>query len=89
MYDPPPADEWVALDCETTGLDVRRDQIISIGAVRILGNRLMTSERLELLVRPERALKTDERPRASAARAGCRTGIDAGAGDAPPDGFHR
>ena len=56
MYDAPPADEWVALDCETTGLDVRRDQIISIGAVRIVGNRLLTSQRLELLVRPERAL---------------------------------
>ena len=23
MFDPPPVDEWVALDCETTGLDVR------------------------------------------------------------------
>jgi len=55
MYDAPPKDEWVTLDCETTGLDVRRDQIVSIGAVRIVGNRLLTSQRLELLVRPERA----------------------------------
>lgn len=57
MYDAPPDAEWVTLDCETTGLDVHRDQIISIGAVRIAGNRLLTSQRLELLVRPERALK--------------------------------
>lgn len=57
MYDDPPAEEWVALDCETTGLDVRHDQIISIGAVRIVGNRLLTSQRLELLVRPERPLE--------------------------------
>ena len=57
MYDPPPEGEWVALDCETTGLDVARDKIISIGAVRIAGNRLLTSQRLELLVRPERALQ--------------------------------
>jgi len=57
MYDPPPADEWVALDCETTGLDVHRDKIVSIGAVRIAGNRVLTSQRLELLVRPQRALK--------------------------------
>lgn len=55
MYDAPPDGEWVALDCETTGLDVHRDQIISIGAVRIAGNRVLTSQRLELLVRPERA----------------------------------
>ena len=56
MYDPPPADEWVALDCESTGLDVNRDEIISIGAVRIVGNRLLTSQRLELIVRPERSM---------------------------------
>ena len=56
MYDAPPADEWVALDCEATGLDVKRDQIISIGAVRIVGNRLLTSQRLELIVRPERSM---------------------------------
>ena len=56
MYDDPPADEWVALDCETTGLDVRNDRIVSIGAVRIVGNRLLTSQRLELIVRPERSL---------------------------------
>jgi DNA polymerase-3 subunit epsilon len=59
MYDAPPDGEWVALDCETTGLDVKRDRIISIGAVRIVGTRLLTCQRLELLVRPERALKAD------------------------------
>ncbi|HEU5295706.1 MAG TPA: 3'-5' exonuclease [Burkholderiaceae bacterium] len=59
MYDPPPKDEWVTLDCETTGLDVHRDKIVSIGAVRIVGNRMLTSQRLELLVRPERALSAD------------------------------
>jgi DNA polymerase-3 subunit epsilon len=56
MFEPPPDNEWVALDCETTGLNVRTDEIISIGAVRIVGNRVMTSERLELLVRPERGV---------------------------------
>ena len=54
MWDPAPDNEWVALDCETTGLDVKLDDIISIGAVRIQGNRIMTSERLELLVRPDK-----------------------------------
>jgi DNA polymerase-3 subunit epsilon len=56
MFDPPPADEWVSLDCETTGLNVRTDEIVSIGAVRIVGDRILTSERLELLVRPERGV---------------------------------
>lgn len=56
MWDPPPPDEWVALDCETTGLDVHRDEIIAIGAVRIAGARILTSQRLELLVRPSRPI---------------------------------
>ena len=59
MFEAPPANEWVSLDCETTGLNVRSDEIISIGAVRIVGNRIMTSERLELLVRPERGVSAD------------------------------
>ena len=59
IFNAVPDGEWVTLDCETTGLDVRNDRIVSIGAVRIVGNRLLTSERLELLVRPERALKRD------------------------------
>ncbi len=54
MWDKPPPNEWVALDCETTGLNTKTDDIISIGAVRICGNRVMTSERLELLVRPDK-----------------------------------
>ena len=59
MFDPPPHDEWVALDCETTGLNTRSDEIISVGAVRIVGDRIMTSERLELLIRPEKGVSAD------------------------------
>ncbi len=59
MFEPPPANEWVALDCETTGLNVRTDEIIAIGAVRIVGQRIMTSERLEVLVRPERGVSAE------------------------------
>jgi DNA polymerase-3 subunit epsilon len=65
----PPPDEWVALDCETTGLNVRTDEIIAIGAVRIVGNRIMTSERLELLVRPEQGRVGRERAHPPPARA--------------------
>ncbi len=59
LYDVPPQNEWVTLDCESTGLDATRDKIIAIGAVRIVGNRLLTSERLELLVRQERPSASD------------------------------
>lgn len=59
MFASPPDGEWVALDCETTGLNVNSDEIISVAAVRICGNRVMTSERLELLVRPERRVSPE------------------------------
>lgn len=59
MFDAPPNNEWVALDCETTGLDVTTDEIIAVAAVRIMGNRVMTSERLELLVRPKRRVSSE------------------------------
>lgn len=59
LVDAPPPGEWVALDCETTGLNPRSEEIIAIGAVRIVGNRVLTSERLELLVRPEHGVSAE------------------------------
>ena len=56
LLDAPPPGEWVALDCETTGLNPRTDEIIAIGAVRIQGQRILTSQRLELLIRPEKGV---------------------------------
>jgi DNA polymerase-3 subunit epsilon len=52
LFDAPPPDEAVSIDCETTGLDRRKDDIVSIAAVRIKGNRILTSERFEAMVRP-------------------------------------
>lgn len=54
MFDPAPNNEWICLDTETTGLNVDTEEIISIGAVKIVGNRILTSERLELLIRPDK-----------------------------------
>ncbi|MEY4749504.1 MAG: hypothetical protein RIQ60_1718 [Pseudomonadota bacterium] len=59
LYDKPPEDEWVSVDCETTGLNPAKDEIISIGAVRVVGNRVLTSEKLELLVKPSKAVSVD------------------------------
>ncbi|USZ15096.1 3'-5' exonuclease [Moraxella sp. FZLJ2107] len=46
-------DELVSFDCETTSLNVAEAQIISIGAVKIRGNRILTSEAFEILIKPE------------------------------------
>ena len=44
-------DELVSFDCETTSLTVSEAQIISIGAVKIKGNRILTSETFETLIK--------------------------------------
>src|SRR5258708_4526803 len=53
MFERERTDEVVAIDCETTGLNVRTDDIITIAAIKIRGNRILTSERFEAVVRPE------------------------------------
>lgn len=42
----------VALDTETTGLDPARDRIVSVGAVRLHGERVFRGTALDRLVRP-------------------------------------
>jgi len=59
MFKPGPPGEVVAFDCETTGLDVRHNDIITIAAIRIRGDRILTSERFEAVVRPEARIGVD------------------------------
>ncbi|WP_028453363.1 3'-5' exonuclease [Chitinilyticum aquatile] len=56
LFAAPPADEYVSLDCETTSLDPGGAEILSIAAVRIIGQRIALSESLKLIVRPEGAI---------------------------------
>ncbi len=42
----------VVLDCETTGLDVTADRVVSLGAVRLQGGRIFRTTCLDLLVNP-------------------------------------
>jgi DNA polymerase-3 subunit epsilon len=60
MFKPGPVDEVVAIDCETTGLNVRTDDIITIAAIKIRGNRILTSERFEAIVRPDAGMRAEE-----------------------------
>ncbi len=49
-------DEVVSLDCETTSLDVSKAEILSIGAVRIKGQKVKTSDRLDIRLKPPASL---------------------------------
>ena len=59
MYDDPPVGEYVSLDCETTGLNVKQDEIISVGAVRIVGDKIVSSERIEVLIKAEKGVSAE------------------------------
>lgn len=47
------SDELVSFDCETTSLNVKEAEILSIGAVKIRGNTVLTSESFYVVVKPE------------------------------------
>ncbi|SDK84527.1 3'-5' exonuclease [Paracoccus chinensis] len=48
---------FTVFDCETTGLDpLGGDEIIQLGAVRILNSRLLTGETIDQLVDPQRPI---------------------------------
>lgn len=52
---------FVVFDTETTGLDVRNDVILSIGAVGVLGNSIVVNDYLELFVE-QNVFKTESVP---------------------------
>ena len=54
LFDEPLEDEYVCLDCETTGLSPKKDEILSIGAVIIKGNKVLMRKTLNIFVKPSK-----------------------------------
>lgn len=52
-------DEYVCFDCETTGLDPKSDDIISIGAVIIKDNMIVSSKKFVRFVKPKTKLQAE------------------------------
>ena len=52
LFDEAPENEYVVYDTETTGLNPKVDEILSIGALKIRGDKIITSEKFELFVQP-------------------------------------
>ena len=59
LFDEPLPDEAVAIDCETTGLDRRRDDIVTVAAVPIRGSRILASGKFEALIKPDARMKAE------------------------------
>ena len=56
LFDETMEDEIVVFDCETTGLNPKVDDIISIGAVKIKGNKILTNEAIHLFVEQKKQI---------------------------------
>ncbi|MGM0518013.1 MAG: 3'-5' exonuclease [Campylobacterota bacterium] len=59
LFDKPPKNEFVCFDCETTGLNPKEDDIISIGAVLIKDNTIVSSKKFIKLVKSSAKLQED------------------------------
>ncbi len=56
LFEEAPEDEVVVFDTETTGLNPKKDEILSIGAVKLRGNKILMSQKFELFVKPTREI---------------------------------
>ena len=56
LFEASESDEIVVFDCETTGLNPKVDDLISIGAVKIRGNKILTNEALHLFIKQEKQI---------------------------------
>lgn len=59
LFDVPKKGEYICFDCETTGLDPKTDDIISIGAVLIKNNTIISSKKFVRYVKPKTKLQID------------------------------
>ncbi|WP_333823125.1 3'-5' exonuclease [Pinisolibacter sp.] len=69
MFDEDPSGEVVSIDCETTGFDLKTDEVIYVSAIRVAGNRILTSSAFNAMIRPESAAMRAEAIRVHQLRA--------------------
>lgn len=52
-------DEVVVFDTETTGLNTKKDAVLSIGAVKVKGDRILTSQSFEVFLKPTHEISVE------------------------------
>lgn len=59
LFETPPIDEYVSLDCETTGLNPKKDEILSIGAVLIKENKILMRKTFNIFLKPSQNINAE------------------------------
>jgi DNA polymerase-3 subunit epsilon len=59
IFDEEVSGAYVCFDCETTGLDPKKDKIVSLSAIKIEGNQILTSQSLNLLIQQDELIAAD------------------------------
>ena len=59
LFTPYHGDEVISIDCETTGLDPHKDDLLTLAAVKIKAGRVLVSERLDIHLPATDKLKRD------------------------------
>ncbi len=59
LFEEAPSDEVVVFDTETTGLEPKTDEILSIGAFIIKGNKIITSQKFECFIKPTKKINEE------------------------------
>ena len=58
LFDEDASGEYIVFDTETTGLNPKEDEILSIGAVKIKDNKILTSQTFEVYVKNSKEISS-------------------------------
>ena len=59
LFDEPLPNEYVCLDCETSGLNSKKDEILSIVAVHIKDNRIIMRKTFNIFLKPSKNINVE------------------------------
>lgn len=59
LFEKPLPDEYISLDCETSGLNPKKDEILSIGAVHIKENKILMRKTFNIFLKPSKNINAE------------------------------